>query len=175
MQQTFLFDTVAVIVGPWRTTMERGARVEVRRLADEAQRGSRAAAQRIVIDQPIFRADLFDRVDAPAGNLGRAHFHPRFNGVEPCERTWSESLQRDPTGWLAAELGDLDGLLAHAGIDRTDARRVDDDAVALRRAMPLVLAAVEAAWDEVRSGDLAERVFEFLGAVRQPRPPFVTQ
>ena len=62
MQQTFLFATVAVIVGPWHTRTERGARVEVRLLADEAQRGSRAAAQRIVIDQPIFRADLFDRV-----------------------------------------------------------------------------------------------------------------
>ena len=175
MRQAFMFDTVAVIVGPWRTRTERGARVEVRLLADQAHRGSRMAAQRTVIDQPIFRADLFDHLDAPPGNLGRAHFHFRFDGVEPCERTWSEALQRDPAGWLAAELGDLDGLLVRAGADRRGASGGGDDAAALRRAIPAVLAAVEAAWDEARSGDVAERVFEFLGAVREPSPPIVSR
>ena len=38
MQQAFVFEKVAVLVGPWREPMElpeRGARVEVRLLADE--------------------------------------------------------------------------------------------------------------------------------------------
>ena len=43
----------------------RGARVEVRRLGDEPPRGTFSAAQRLVIDQPLFHADLFDRVDHP--------------------------------------------------------------------------------------------------------------
>ena len=42
MQQAFVFEKVAVLVGPWREPMElpeRGARVEVRLLADEPWRG----------------------------------------------------------------------------------------------------------------------------------------
>ena len=90
MQQAFVFEKVAVLVGPWHEPMEppeRGARVEVRLLADEPRRGSRSAAQRLVVDQPVFRADLFDQVDGPPGNLRSAHFHPRFHGVEPCDRS----------------------------------------------------------------------------------------
>ncbi|MCI0633973.1 MAG: hypothetical protein L0206_08685, partial [Actinobacteria bacterium] len=86
MQQAFVFDRVAVIVLPWHEPMdppERGTRVEVRLLADEPPQGSRFAAQRVVIDQPVFRADLFDQTNAPPGNLRSAHFHPYFDGVEP--------------------------------------------------------------------------------------------
>ena len=66
MQQAFVFERVAVLVGPWHEPVEppeRGARVEVRLLANEPRRGSRSAAQRVVLDQPVFRADLFDQVD----------------------------------------------------------------------------------------------------------------
>jgi hypothetical protein len=154
MQHTFLFDKVAVVVRPWREPMEppeRGARVEVRLLADEEWRGSRSAAQRIVIDQPLFRADLFDQVDGPPGNLASAHFHPSFRGVEPCPRTWADVVRADPTGWLADELGDLERLVARAGLEPADAPWLDHDAAALRAATPLVVAAVEAAWAEARA------------------------
>jgi len=70
MQQVFVFEKVAVLVRTWHEPMEppeRGARVEVRLLADEPRRGSPSAAQRVVIDQPVFRADLFDQVDGPIG------------------------------------------------------------------------------------------------------------
>src|SRR5262245_27126837 len=66
VHQAFVFEKTAVIVGPWwepAEPPERGARVEVRLRADEPRRGSASAAQRVVIDQPVFRADLFDRLD----------------------------------------------------------------------------------------------------------------
>jgi hypothetical protein len=154
MQRVFVFEKVAVLVEPWREPMdppERGARVEVRLLADEPRRGSRAAAQRVVIDQAVFRADLFDQVDGPPGNLRSAHFHPRFEGVEPCDRHWRDEIRADPTGWLEAQLSDLRRLLEESGVDVIDATWVDDDAAALRDVVPDVVAAVDAAWDAVRA------------------------
>ncbi|HMG28173.1 MAG TPA: hypothetical protein VKH36_15315 [Acidimicrobiia bacterium] len=153
MQQAFVFERVAVLVRTWHEPMnppERGARVEVRLLADEPWRGTRSAAQRVVIDQPVFRADLFDQVDGPAGNLRSAHFHPRFHGVEPCDRHWRDEIRADPTGWLAAQLGDLRRLLEESGIDVTDAPWLDQDAAALSDAVPTIVAAVDRAWDAVR-------------------------
>jgi hypothetical protein len=153
MQQAFVFEKVAVLVRTWQEPMtppERGARVEVRLLADEPQRGSRSAAQRLVIDQPVFRADLFDQVDGPPGNLRSAHFHPRFDGVEPCERTWSDEVRADPSGWLAAQLGDLRRLLEESGVDVADAAWLDRDAAGVRAATPEIVAAVERSWDAVR-------------------------
>ncbi len=154
MQHSFLFEKVAVLVRPWHEPMdppERGARVEVRLLADEEWRGSRSAAQRIVIDEPLFRADLFDQLDGPDGNLRSAHFHPSFHGVEPCPRTWGDELRQDPTGWLAAQLADLRHLVARAGVDPAGAAWLDHDAAALHAATPLVVAAVEDAWAEARA------------------------
>ena len=148
-----MFEKVAVLVRTWHEPMqppERGARVEVRLLAEEPWRGTRSAAQRVVIDQPVFRADLFDQVDGPVGNLRSAHFHPRFHVVEPCDRHWRDEIRADPTGWLAAQLEDLRRLLEESGFEDVDAPWVDDDAAALRDAVPEVVAAVERAWDAVR-------------------------
>jgi hypothetical protein len=160
MLQAFVFEQVAVLVQPWYEPMnppERGARVELRMIAHEPQRGSRSAAQRVVIDQPVFRADLFDQVDAPPGNLRSAHFHPRFEGVEPCDRYWDDAIQRDPLGWLADQLGDLPRLLRASGRDAARIAAIDDDVAALRRAVPAVTAAVEAAWDTVRTATTVAR------------------
>jgi hypothetical protein len=153
MQQAFVFEKVAVLVREWQEPMsppERGARVEVRLLADEAWRGTRSAAQRVVIDQPVFRADLFDQADGPPGNLRSAHFHPRFHGVEPCDRHWRDEIRTDPTGWLAAQLGDLRGLLEESGVSAGDAPWLDGDAAALRAAVPEIVAAVDRAWAAAR-------------------------
>jgi hypothetical protein len=158
--QAFVFEKVAVLVGPWHEPMdppERGVRVEVRLLADEPRRGSRAAAQRVVIDQPVFRADLFDQVDGPPANLRSAHFHPTFDGVEPCDRHWSDAIRHDPTVWLAAELGDLRQLLERAGVDVSVAPWLHGDAAALRDAVPAVVAAVETTWNEVRPKEAGMR------------------
>ena len=156
MKHAFVFEKVAVIVAPWHEPIdppERGARVEVRRLADEPHRGSYAAAQRLVLDQPVFRADLFDQVDSPPGNLLSAHFHAGFDGVEPRDREWPESIRADPTGWLSAELGDLRQVLARSGVSVEDADALERDAAALRAAVPSIVAAVEATWRAVRAGE----------------------
>ncbi len=153
MLQAWVFDRVAVLVFPWHEPIdppERGARVEVRLLADEAHRGSYAAAQRVVIDHPLFRADLFDQTTAPAGNLRSAHFHPNFDGVEPCNRVWPDAIKQDPTGWLAAELADLPRLIARGGAE-LDATLIAADADALRNAIPAIVDAVEATWSAVRA------------------------
>jgi hypothetical protein len=154
MRQVFVFEKVAVIVGPWHEPAdppERGARVEVRLLADEPTRGSQFAAERVVIDTPVFRADLFDQVDAPAGNLRSAHFHPHFDGIEPCDRYWEARIKSDPTGWLAGELGDLPRLLERGGVNGEDLTSIARDAAALRAAIPAVTAAVETVWQTVRT------------------------
>jgi len=153
VQQAFVFEKVAVLVRTWHEPMspaERGARVDVRLLADEPWRGTRSAAQRLVIDEPVFRADLFDQVDGPPGNLRSAHFHPRFQGVEPCDRHWRDEIRADPTGWLAAQLGDLRALLEESGLDATNAPWLDQDADALRAAVPAIVEAVDRAWETVR-------------------------
>ena len=155
VQQAFVFEKVAVVVSPWHEPMdppERGARVEVRLVADEPRRGSPSAAQRVVLDQPVFRADLFDQAGGPPGNLRSAHVHPYFDGVEPSDRVWHDDIQRDPTGWLGSELDDLHGLLERGGVDVAEASWLEADAAAVRAAVPVVVAAVEAAWKEARRG-----------------------
>jgi hypothetical protein len=160
MMNAFVFEKVAVLVFPWHEPMdppERGARVEVRLLADEPRRGSHAAAQRVVIDQPVFRADLFDQVGLPAGNLRSAHFHPVFHDVEPSDRQWPDEIKQDPTGWLATELGDLRRVLRRAGVDPDDAPWLEGDAAAVRDAVPAVVAAVESTWNAVRREEASRR------------------
>ena len=153
MRNAYVFEGIAVLVGPWHEPMtppERGARVEVRLLDLEPKRGSRFAAERVVLDQPVFRADLFDRTDSPAGNLKSAHFHPRFEGIEPCDRHWDEAIQRDPAAWLAGELRDLSALLERSA-DVDDAPWLAGDADALRAAVPEIVDAVESTWADVRA------------------------
>jgi hypothetical protein len=154
MYQLFVFEQVAVVVFPWQEPEEpvRGTRVEVRMRAPEPHRGSESAAQRIVVDQPVFRADLFDRFDKPGPNLLGAHFHAGFDGVEPQERQWPKEVKSDPIGWLRAELGDLRSLLERAGVSAGDSW-VEDDGEALRGALDAIVDAVEATWAEVRSVD----------------------
>ena len=154
MRQAFVFEGIAVIVGPWREPAnppERGTRVEVRLLDLEAKRGSQFAAERVVLDDPVFRADLFDQITSPPGNLKSAHFHPNFEGIEPSDRVWDEAIQADPAGWLARELSDLRAILVRAGSSAARADWVDADAAALREAAPEIVASVERTWAMVRA------------------------
>jgi hypothetical protein len=154
VRQAFVFEGVAVLVGPWHEPMdppERGTRVEVRILDREPARGSRFAAERVVLDRPVFRADLFDQVTSPPGNLKSAHFHPAFDGIEPTDRVWDEAIQRDPTGWLAGELADLPALLARGGVDVNGLEWIERDTKAVRDAAPEIVAAVESTWAAVRA------------------------
>jgi hypothetical protein len=129
----FVYNEVAVIVRHWfeigrsDSQLEHGARIEVRLRAPQPQRGSYAAGQVIVADQPLWRADLFDRVNGVPGGFEAAHFHPRFIGVEPCERTWAEELKNKPWDWLHGMLSDVADIAATAGapLADPDAERLD--------------------------------------------------
>jgi hypothetical protein len=119
---SFVHSRVAVLVRHWfeigltNGVLEHGARLELRLLEPQAHRGTESAAQRIVIDRPVWRADLFDRLDRPAGTFAAAHFHPRFNGNEPSERVFRKELTADPWGWAAAQLSDLKTVADAAGL-----------------------------------------------------------
>jgi hypothetical protein len=151
----FVYSEVAVLVRHWfeigRTDshLEHGARIEVRLRAPQPQRGTYAAAQAIVADQPLFRADLFDRVGGVPGGFEAAHFHPSFIGVEPCQRTWADEVKKTPWDWLHRRLSDIPDIVATAGakLAEPDAERA---AVAADAAM-IVEVAQGRAGSECRS------------------------
>jgi hypothetical protein len=96
----------AVLIRHWfeidleDASMEHGARIELRELVPQPRRGSESAAQLIMADRPLWRADLFDRLTDPPGSFGAAHYHPEFSGNEPCDRAWDQALTADPWRWL---------------------------------------------------------------------------
>jgi len=138
---SFVHSRVAVLVRHWFEigltdgVLEHGARLELRLLEPQAHRGTESAAQRFVIDRPVWRADLFDRLDRPAGTFSAAHFHPRFDGDEPSDRVFKPEITADPWAWATAQLSDLDALAAAAGLPSgafgDDARDVRDQAAAI--------------------------------------------
>jgi hypothetical protein len=124
MLQAFLFSRVAVVVRHWFEiglndgVMEHGVRLELRLLEPEARRGSESAAQRFVLDRPLWRADLFDRLDRSAGTFAAAHYHPTFAGNEPCERVWDPALTADPWHWALEQLADIGTLCERNDVTR---------------------------------------------------------
>ena len=85
-------------------SMEHGCRVELREVAPTVHRGSESAAQVVAADRPLWRADLFDRLGDDPGTFAAAHFHPYFEGNEPCDRVWDDRLSADPWGWLREQV-----------------------------------------------------------------------
>jgi len=106
VQHILTLSRTAVVVRHWfeidleDASMEHGARIELRELAAQPHRGSESAAQLITLDRPLWRADLFDRLDGRPGNFGAAHYHPEFSGNEPCPRVWDPELTAAPWSWL---------------------------------------------------------------------------
>jgi len=156
------FERVGVVAGdlyfvdpdpsPGQEGAERGVRLEVRLLGRPPLTGSIYAAQPIVIDRPIWRADLLESVAGPPGSHDRTHHHPRFRGWEPGTRQFEEALSADPIGWLRDRLEDLPGLLKGAEIDPDAAG--PDDARQLARAAPAIAQAVSELLARVRAGEL---------------------
>ncbi|WP_226364554.1 hypothetical protein [Pseudonocardia sp. ICBG162] len=139
---TFSFTRLAVQVRRWfeigpDATTERGARVELLLLDPQPHRGSESAAQRLVVDTPFWRADLFDRTDRP-GAWAAAHVHPHFDGVEPSDRVFSPGLTADPWGWLTEQLSHPGERLRDAGLDPAVA---GDDLDDLRTEVPHIVGA----------------------------------
>jgi hypothetical protein len=139
---TYAFTRLAVVVRRWfeigpDAVMEHGARVELRLVDPRPHRGTESAAQPTVIDEAVWRADLFGRLDRPDAPFSAAHFHPFFDGVEPSDRHWSAELTADPWAWLTDRLAHVEDVLAEAGVDRGPAA---DDADDLRAAVPTIVA-----------------------------------
>jgi hypothetical protein len=106
VQHVVAFSQSAVVLRHWfeidleDASMEHGCRVELRALAPAPHRGSESAAQLITADAPLWRADLFDRLTDQPGSYGVAHYHPHFDGDEPCDRAWNPQLSAHPWSWL---------------------------------------------------------------------------
>jgi hypothetical protein len=162
MLQLFGFERIGVVIGDLyfldpvqkagQEGAEHGVRLEVRLLDLGELAGSIYSARPISIAEPVWRADLLETVDGPAGSLNRAHHHPRMQDWEPRGRVLDEELSADPVGWVGRQLSDLEGLLSRAGI-AVDATLVTD-AESLRSAVPDVQRAVRSMLDLVNAGRL---------------------
>lgn len=126
MLTAFVYNEVAVLVRHWfeidldDSHLEHGARIELRLLEPQPHRGTESAAQRIVADRPLWRADLFDLVDGVPAGFEAAHFHPRFHGVEPSRRHWADEVKAAPWDWLRGQLSDVGVVATEAGAALAD-------------------------------------------------------
>jgi hypothetical protein len=129
VQHILALSRSAVMIRHWfeinldDASTEHGARIEIRELVSHPHRGSESASQLTTVDRPLWRADLFDRLADPPGSFSAAHFHPRFDGNEPCDRHWDAALTADPWTWLGDQIASLGAAAGGAGwpIDPADA------------------------------------------------------
>jgi hypothetical protein len=146
MLRAFVFGQVAVLVRHWFEigrsdgAMEHGARLELRLLQPQQHRGTQSAAQYFGIDRPVWRADLFDRLDGSPGAFEAAHFHPRFDANEPTQRVWPADIGSDPWGWTKRQLSDLHAVCEGGGVSTTG---IDDDAEDLRHEVDAIVQAAQ--------------------------------
>jgi hypothetical protein len=162
MLQLFGFERIGVVLGDiyfvdpnpakGQEGPERGVRLEVRMLAPGELTGSIYSSRPITIAEPVWRVDLLESAEGPAGSLNRAHHHPKMTNWEPHRRVFDRDLSSDPVGWLGTKLADLEGLLAGAGID-VDAE-LAADADKLRASVPDVQRAVSGMLGKVNAGEL---------------------
>jgi hypothetical protein len=163
MFYAFGFERVGVVMGdlyfidpdplPGQEGAERGVRLEVRLLEPGELKGSIYSARPIVVDQPVWRADLLEAVTAVPGSLDRAHHHPGFQGWEPGVRHFVDGLPAQPLEWVADQLSDLDALLEQAGMTAVDVGA--GDAEALRQAVPEIIDVLGRLLERVQAGQLA--------------------
>jgi len=131
---------------------ERGVRLEVRLLEKGEPKGSIYSAQPILVDRPVWRADLLESVASEPGSLDRAHHHPAFRGWEPGRRHFVAEMSAAPLEFVARRLADLEGMLEQSGIPLANADAGDADA--LRAAAPEIVDAVRRLLDRVKAGEL---------------------
>jgi hypothetical protein len=165
MLHLFGFEKIGVVVGdlffvdpepiPGQESPERGVRLEVRLLEQGTAPGSIYAARPILVDKPIWRVDLLESVDGPPGSFDRTHHHPRFTGWEPGGREFVTELSRDPYPWVETALGDLQSLLAGAGVS-ADLVTEDDPRLVAAAAQEIV-ATIKSLMDRVHAGELAQQ------------------
>ena len=109
----FIFrDSFAITVEPFvvldsRSGNEHGARIQIRRVNAGVEPGE-------VLAEPIWRGDLFRLTDGSPDNWDRAHYHPRFQGLQAGSRVMDPELSKDPITWALGQLTDLKTLAANA-------------------------------------------------------------
>jgi hypothetical protein len=172
MLHVFGFGTVGVAVGDLyfvdpqaavgQEGPERGVRLEVRILASAPTEGSIYSSRPILVDRPLWRADLLESVAGGPGTWDRTHHHPKMRGWEPGSRRFDDAMSTDPLGFVAAQLSDLKGLMDGAGVDPGET--IDDDALELRAAVPEILETVRNLLAQVREGHLAKGPESIEGA-----------
>jgi len=146
MLRAFVYTRLAVLVRHWfeidlgDSSMEHGARVELRLLGAQSHRGTESAAQRFVIDRPVWRADLFDRLAGTPGAFEVAHHHPTFDGLEPSARAY---LDTEPWAWLRAKLGDIGDVCAAGGLSPAEIADASADFADVRDAAGEIVAAAQ--------------------------------
>jgi hypothetical protein len=164
MLHVFGFEKVGVAVGDLyfvdpqpavgQEGAERGVRLEVRLLASFPTEGSVYSARPILVDRPIWRADLLESVAGGPGTWDRTHHHPMMRGWEPGSRQFDKAMSTDPLGFVAEQLSDLKALMESAGVDPDET--TDQDAAELRAAVPQILETVRSLLTQVRDGHLAK-------------------
>jgi len=163
MLYAFAFERIGVVASdlyfvdpdpsPGQEGAERGVRLELRTVERGELHGSIYSAQPIAVDRAVWRVDLLESVEGPPGSFDRTHHHPAFSGWEPSPRVFVKELSADPLGWLETRLGDLDGILAEAGVAPTEVH--PSDGPSLKAAAPEIVAAVGSLLARVRAGELA--------------------
>jgi hypothetical protein len=163
MLQVFGFDRVGIVIGDiyfidpkpakGQEGPERGVRLELRMLTPGELMGSFYSSRPITIAEPVWRADLLESADGPAGSLNRAHHHPGMRDWEPRKRVFDRELSSDPVSWVGTQLANLEGLLTQAGIEVDD--ELAADAEKLRGSAPEIQRVVAAMLDKVKAGELA--------------------
>jgi hypothetical protein len=164
MLHVFGFDRVGVAVGdlyfldphpgPGQEGAERGVRLEVRLLERPPVDASIYASRPILVDKPVWRADLLETVAGGPGTWDRAHHHPRMRGWEPNSRKFEDEMCADPLGFVAAQLRDLEGLVRGAGMNPSEV--TERDVLELRSAVPEIVDTVRTLLADVRDGRLAQ-------------------
>jgi hypothetical protein len=145
---------------------ERGVRLEVRLLQRPPLHGSIYSAQPILVDAPVWRADLLESAAGPPGSFDRTHHHPAFTGWEPSHRHFVKELSADPLPWVAAKLSDLDALLTEAGMEADAAG--PNDGRELRDAVPEIMESLRGLLEAVHEGRAARAPGEELTSIRAP-------
>jgi hypothetical protein len=146
----FIFrDSFAITVEPFvvldaRSGNEHGARIQIRRVKAGVEPGE-------VLAEPIWRGDLFRLTDGSPDNWDRAHYHPRFQGLQAGSRVMDPELSKDPIEWALGQLTDLNTLAVNAAAPDFEAvaanlqPQVDDLREELRSALEKSAAAARPA------------------------------
>jgi hypothetical protein len=151
MKFVFVNGRVAIIVRYWeqRTdrvvddgTVDGGARVELRRVEQLTGPGHRAGNggfSVLPVSDGLWRADLFMILTEP-GTPG-FHYHPNFENNDVGDRFDDDLIRVDPVRWVSEQLADIATLLQKLGAgELVSSMDLDEH----RRAMPLIITAVEA-------------------------------